>query len=85
MTPSTLISVFIIGSVELLAFVGVRKKLFSPWLAMILVSMVSALAGIYYVYSKGDSLIGAFCLSPILVFSFGVPTFNIIFCNQTKR
>jgi hypothetical protein len=26
MTPTTLISVFIIGSVELLAFVGVRKK-----------------------------------------------------------
>jgi H+/gluconate symporter-like permease len=83
MTPTTLISVFIIGSVELLAFVGVRKK-FSPWLAMILVSMVSALAGIYYVYSKGDSFIGVFCLSPLLVFSFGVPTLIIFFALKPK-
>ena len=84
MTPSTLISEFIIGSVELLVFVCVRKKLFSPWLAMILVSMVSALAGIYYVYSNGDSLIGAFCLSPILVFSFGVPTLILSFAIKPK-
>jgi 1,4-dihydroxy-2-naphthoate octaprenyltransferase len=84
MTPSTLISVFIIGSVELLAFVGVRKRLFSPWVALLLVSLVSAIAGIYYVYSKGDSLIGAFCLSPILVFSFGVPTLLLSFAIKPK-
>ena len=84
MTISILISVIVIGSVELIAFVGVRKRLFSPWLAMIIVSIVSAIAGIYYVYSKGDNLLGAFCLSPILVFSFGVPTLLLSFALKPK-
>jgi hypothetical protein len=79
-----LISVIVIGSVELLALIGVRKNYFSPWIAFIIVVIASSASGIYFVYSRGDSLLGALCLAPLLAFSFGIPTLLLSFALKRK-
>lgn len=83
MTETILISGIILVSAELLVFAGVRKNYISPWIALIIVCLVSAASGIIYIYLKGENLIGALCLSPLLAFSFGIPT--LIFSFALKR
>jgi hypothetical protein len=85
MIQSLLISAILIGTIELLALLEVRRKHISPWVALAVICLVSSISGIYIVYSKGDNLIGAMCLSPILAIAFGFPALIIAFVMKSKE
>ena len=85
MTQLTLILSMIVVTVELITLAGVRKKVISPWLALVIICLAAAISGVYYVHSRGDDLIGALCLSPLLACAFGIPAFIIAFILKPKE
>lgn len=85
MTQLILILSIIVVTVELIALAGVRKKVISPWLAFVIICLAAAISGGYYVHSRGDDLIGAMCLSPLLAFAFGIPALILAFALKPKE